>query len=544
MTGDRLALSLGKQPRMKRKSAMEKLLGLYSDMISGAISGWDRIRFRGTIRWLANTQGINAYLATRGILLKDFRSWATSITQKVRKACADQAERLGIPTEYLRRSGIDKEALARQIAAERGISTGDICMFSVLETCWAPEIRGNRAKRTLELEVRKRKCVFVYHYWNDPVLGFGHTRLQTWLPLNVTMCINGRHWLERQLLAESIDYVKDGNCFPFIADPDRAQQLLDSQLRTNWPELLDTLVKRNCPVIDKLFDPSPLHYYWSADETEWATDVCFRSVAALEKIYPSLLRHAMIAADSPAVLRFFGRRTVNGTVRSRAPEDVYSDRRRRYEGVRIKHWVNGNSVKAYNKAGNLLRIETTINNNRDFKVFRHPNDDTRRPATWQRMRKGVSDLHRRAQVSQACNDRYAEHLAATEVSETLRQVVDDVCWPVRRWKRRFRALNPWAAEDYRLLQFIADGRNALNGFRNKDLRRHLYPEAAEDIDKALRNKLSGRVTRRLALLRAHALIRKVPRTNRYVLTPKGQKISTAILAASVADSKQLMKLAA
>ena len=58
------------------------------------------------------------------------------------------------------------------------------------------------------------------------------------------------------------------------------------------------------------------------------------------------------------------------------------------------------------------------------------------------MRKGVSDLHRRAQVSQACNNRYAEHLAAAEISETLRQVTDDVCRPVRRWKHRFRALNP------------------------------------------------------------------------------------------------------
>ncbi|HNQ76768.1 MAG TPA: hypothetical protein PKM39_09055, partial [Pseudothauera hydrothermalis] len=93
----------------------------------------------------------------------------------------------------------------------------------------------------------RRKCIFIYHYWNDPLIGFGHTRLQTWLPLGATVCLNGRHWLERQLLAESVPYIKDGNCFPFIADPARAQELLDQQLTTRWPELLDGLLERNCP---------------------------------------------------------------------------------------------------------------------------------------------------------------------------------------------------------------------------------------------------------------------------------------------------------
>ena len=67
--------------------------------------------------------------------------------------------------------------------------------------------------------------------------------------MSVTACLNGRHWLERQLLAESVPYVKDGNCFPFIADLPRAQQLLDEQLRTNWPVLLDGLLDRNCPTV-------------------------------------------------------------------------------------------------------------------------------------------------------------------------------------------------------------------------------------------------------------------------------------------------------
>jgi hypothetical protein len=384
-----------------------------------------------------------------------------------------------------------------------------------------------------------RKCVHIYHYWDHPVLGFGHTRLQTWLPLSVTVCINGRHWLERQLQAESIPYHKDGNCFPHIADTGRARELLDEQLRADYPALLDGLLRTACPTAGELFEPQPLQYYWSADETEWATDILFRCQEDLDRIYHSLLRHGLVAADSPAVMRFFGKK-----LGGRAPKEILSDHRRRYEGVRLKHWVNRNSVKAYNKAGTILRLETTINNTRDFKVFRHPDDDDRRPASWQKMRKGVSDLHRRAQVSQACNERYADHLAATEVSETHRQVAGDICKRVKKKGRRHRALNPWNEEDYRTLQFLAKGEHNINGFRNRDLRAWLYPSASASRDKAEQRRASGRVTRRLQLLRAHGLIKKAPRTTRYVPTGKGRQVTTAILAASDADSKQLMTMAA
>ena len=95
------------------------------------------------------------------------------------------------------------------------------------------------------------------------------------------------------------------------------------------------------------------------------------------------------------------KKVTDGRFCGRAPDEVVSDLRRRYEGVRVKHWVNRNSVKAYNKAGNVLRVEMTMNNTRDFKVFRHAADDPSQPQTWQKMRKGVSDLHRRAQRDDA-----------------------------------------------------------------------------------------------------------------------------------------------
>ena len=57
-------------------------------------------------------------------------------------------------------------------------------------------------------------------------------------------------------------------------------------------------------------------------------------------------------------------------------------------------------------------------------------------------------------------------------------------------------------------------------------------------------KYSARTTRRIKLLRAHGLVRKVPCANRYVLTDKGQKFSCAMMTASALDIKALTEMAA
>jgi hypothetical protein len=522
-----------------------KLLELYQDKIMGAINGLDRIRFRGTIRWLASERGMGTFMHYAQILLKDFSGWVSGLTANVRQSCETRADEIGIEKRYLMSSGIDKEKLARQIAESSGIKEGSICMFSVLEPCIAPQVKGNKASKKLGLVMAPRKCVFVYHYFDDPEFGFGHVRIQSWVPFNVFICLNGRHWLEKQLLKNGIGYIKDGNCFPWIEDITTAQNILEGQLKSDWAGLLNRLTLDSCPALPEVLRPLRADYYWSADETEWATDIMFKSVAALDELYPSFVHHAMRVSDSPSIMHYFGRRNISlsGQIKSRAPQEVVTDCRRFYEGVRVKHWLNHNSVKMYNKSGSILRIETTVNNTRDFKVFRHPNDDEGKLASWQQMRKGVSDLHRRCEVSQKCNERYGEALATAQVNEKLKEVVADACNKVIKEGKRYRGLNPWQQDDYRMLMFLAKGENAINGFRNHDLRKWLYPES-EQVGKDQQKKYSGRTTRRIKLLRAHGLVRKVSKANRYVLTEKGQKFSSAVLTASALDIKALTEMAA
>jgi len=120
-------------------------------------------------------------------------------------------------------------------------------------------------------------------------------------------------------------------------------------------------------------------------------------------------------------------------------------------------------------------------------------------------------------------------LAASSFSATLEETLSTICRSVKHKGRCFRAINPWGAEDFRMLQFLARGEMHVNGFRNRNLRAYLEPHLDKD-DSPARSRASGRTSRRLALLRAHGLIKKIPKENRYLLTAKGRKVTAALLA--------------
>jgi hypothetical protein len=368
-----------------------------------------------------------------------------------------------------------------------------------------------------------------------------HARIQTWLPFAVQVCINGREWLARQMDAAGIGYVKKDNCFTALGDAGAAQALFDRQLSADWPALLGAILALVHPAHPEILGRLPHRYYWSVHQSEWASDVMFKSRPQLQEVYRRLVRHALGSYDSASVMRFLGRTlTASGQVNANFQGQIHSDSRRREEGVRVKHSVNGNSVKVYDK-GSVLRVETTINEVGEFKVYRAREGDPQGEKDWRQMRKGVADLHRRAEVSQACNSRYAEALAAVRQKTALKELTEPLCRrapaPGGRKKRYERGLNPLSEQDGRLLRAVADPQFVVNGMRNRDLVRLLYDTPATHEQQTRRR--ASRVTRQLRLLRAHGLLRKVPRSHRYQVSQQGRKVITALLAAQDADTETL-----
>lgn len=500
--------------------------------VTGVLSGWDRLVFRGCLTSLSYLEAMCMFLGRTGVLLKNFADWSLKMTEALKQACLTEAERQQRPVMYLPSSETRKDELAREILRSHPVAEGLICLFTCLEPCMTYRVRGNRETQRLELRRERGKCLHVYKYWIDSQFGFTGARLQTWLPCNLQVYVNGREWLARRMDRRGLGYQREGNCFPRIDDFAAAQKMMNQMQRTNWIRELDRLRERLCPGYAKRLEGD---CYWTAFQTEWATDISFDSAASLKSLYDPLVRGAITALGCEDILRFMNkRRSYQG--------EVESDLRHRVEGVRIKHRLGGNSVKAYDKAGAVLRIETTINNPDLFRVFRAAQGEPEGEKAWRPLRKSVVDMSRRAEVSQQVNDRYADALASLDTTAPLGELVAPICRPIRRQGVRYRALQPWSDEDRRLIEAAARAEFVTDGFANGDIASHLYP--CKNADKAERARIASRVCYRLRLLRQHGLIRKVKNQRRYQVTPKGRRIFSAVLASQHATLQQLNALAA
>jgi hypothetical protein len=529
---------------------MQQFIEKYGDRMVGVLSGFDRLVLRGSPRRLDISywdparqvmvaKGMEEFLWQNGVLFKHYGDYLKKTSERVKKASTRAFSEAGLPVIYLREAGVDKDEYARRVAAERGIRTGPVCVLSVLEPCPTFEYVQSKIVR------RKRPCHVLYHYGWDERLGWMYARIQTWFPFHIQIGINGREWLAQQMRQAGLAFQQEKNCFTRIADFQRAQELLNRQLQTDWVDLLTGFAQRLNPIHEEIFAKYPTPYYWTCYQSEWATDIVFDSGEALQRLMPAFIAHGLLSYHSHDVLRFFGKRTTKaGQIPRNFHGELQTSCKQYEEGERIKFWMDGNSAKAYSKliltdAAVLRAAETTINNVGVFRTYRPaeggPDDDLQ----WRKMRKGIADLHRRAEVSQQTNNRLIDALASVDDSRRLEELIADIQKPVNWQGRRVRALRP-LGDDGPLLEAINHGDFLLNGFRNRDLQALLYDTPAHSAAEKLRR--SAAISRRLRMLRAHGLIRKVPHTHRYHVSPNARTLLVAILTAARTTLNQVNQL--
>lgn len=502
---------------------MERFLRRHQSRIVGSLSGFDRMRFQGTLRSICHVEGMAKFLNSERVLLKDFGRYVEGLSERIKEQARQVAQKAGRPQQYLASSQGSKEDIALAIARRDGIEKGLICILSCVEPCQAFGIRKDAAQKRLRLVKHERKCLHLYFYYLDPDYGLMHIRLQTWAPFMVQICVNGREWLARQLDRKQIPYTKHDNCFTEIRDLEQAQQLLDQLNQQRWVKSFQQRVAALVPFLRATAKPHFHPYYWTLHQAEYATDILFKDASTLSGIYPSLLKHAIEEFRSQDVLRFLARRIHPAQFN----REIRTHMGVRVEGVRIKHWVEENSIKMYDKAGSVLRIETTINNPKRFRVRRMVTRNGRKQMAWTYLRKGVVDIRRRVQLCLAANGRYLDALAVVGESTPSHRILDPVATPVVRANSRFRPLRPISPDDSAFFQAILRPAHLIQGLRNRDLCQAIYPEAFAAPDTLRR--ASGRITRRLQLFRAHGLLFRVPKTNYYRLTKKGHDVmNTAV----------------
>jgi hypothetical protein len=522
---------------------VQRFLQRFALLVAGTLSGFDRLVLRGKLCPLYGPEGMHRLLGANRVAHKEFKRYAAEVTARVTEASLAQAKAKNC-YRYLNSSKIDKEQAAREFVPARGPKTGLVCVLACVEPCWTFDwVTDGKGNSTIRGEAAK--CKSLYHYYQHPTFGWLYVRLQTWFPFEIQVGLNGREWLARQMDRDKLGYARHDNKFLWIQDWQRAQQLLDEQLQTDWQRELDALQEEVHPLHPGHLGRMPTKYNWTAFQSEWATDIAFRRQEELEPWFERWLRQAMLTYDHNDILGFFGHApSLYRKGRHRIETSVLAN----FEGRRIKHRVETNSVKMYHEA-NVLRAETTLNDVAFIHVRRPPADDPEGCVKRRLMRRSVEDLPQRAAFCQAVNERYVEALAATAETRTVRELAEPLTRRVPEpslksgpTARYVRGLNPLAELDAALLTAISDPRWMLTGLRNRDLVAELYPTVSEDARE--RRRRSARVTRLLRIVRGHGLLEKIAGSHRYQVGADARARIQSLLACRNANPDQLVSNAA
>jgi len=111
---------------------VELLTSRYASKIAGTLSCYDRIV---TLPVLSNAQHLTAYFYQKGIRIFDYAKFAEPFREQLKTNAEALAKASGIEIEFIRKSGVRKEAIIDKKLKERGNHTGIVHIISVMEGC-------------------------------------------------------------------------------------------------------------------------------------------------------------------------------------------------------------------------------------------------------------------------------------------------------------------------------------------------------------------------------------------------------------------------
>jgi hypothetical protein len=480
----------------------QSLTERYDDRIAGVLSCYDRVVITGTLPTVCYAEGMTRFLYASGIRIFDYPAFAQSLRERVRDAAAALAADAGVTIEHIAKSHIRKEDTVQRVLEKRGDHPGLVHVISAMEACDAYQPWHDKTTHKTFVRPDTGKCLHYYFYFMDAAFGLIYLRVPTWAPFRLQFYCNGHNWLARRLTAEGIGYTMADNSFVSIDDWSRAQELADRFSPDRLHRTLDRYAARCCPVAD-VFGHA---WHWSLMQVEYATDLAFRSATTLGPLYEQLVRESVISVKADQVTSFLGRK-----IAPQLAQEVGSQFSTRIEGTCVKHRFGKASIKMYDKAGIVSRIETTAN---DVSFFRHHRKVEHRGRQPTRelapVKKSIYSLIDLREILFGCNRRYLAHLSALDDFSAGARALDRLTRPREVAGRTVKGVNFFEAGDKALLEALQNPRVNIAGIRRSDLVAELGMFSP------------GQLSRRLRWLRDLGVIKKVRRTYRYYLTKAGR----------------------
>ena len=141
---------------------MKDFVTRFQSLITGVLSGFDRLVFRGNLLPLMRPRGMHDFLGRAGIRLLDFGDYAGKTSERVKGVALAAAREANRPVQYLPSSRGSKEDIAGKLLREHPVEAGVVCALYVVEPCRAFEYHRSQVVDERGLRLVDRKCLHVY----------------------------------------------------------------------------------------------------------------------------------------------------------------------------------------------------------------------------------------------------------------------------------------------------------------------------------------------------------------------------------------------
>ena len=428
------------------------------------------------------------------------------ISTKFRRAVESYAAANGIPWVKFgkddRKIDVMQPYLGRQAATGRsGVAAIGVCQE--FQRVWAAYQRDTKtaAPQYTFAKADRRVTCYYFYLWDE---GFGPAFIKVcaYFPYPAKIWVNGHEWAKRQAARAGIGFTELSNGFASCDDPAGLQEICDRL----QPGTIEVFAQRWLHRLPMPFGPADQeHGYWwecSMRQVEVSRTVVFDAPRRVRWFFEALIGDNLDLGRPENVEIIFGRkirRDTPGTFRAAIDRPVIGPDA---GGVVLNIFYKHSRIKQYLKEGRAMRIETVINCPRDLRCnARLPN---------------LAELQDKAR---AINRRILEAERAGQATVLASPAFERIAHPsVTADGRRTPALRFGDPRVIALAGALAATLTAAAGITNKSLR-------------ALMTGLlgipytPGQMTYDLRRLRLTGLIRRIERTNTYVLTPDGIKFA-------------------
>lgn len=470
------------------------------DHIRFIYTSFDRILLRGYLPNLFVEGSIINLLRNLGFT-KHTNGVLKTLTDQLNSHIKKAANNLGIEVHWWSsaenakyRSKIDfvEEHYSKELQ-ELNVKSKVICIIKSLEnvrTFANKEIKTKEGKIFTKMYSCNKFVSQYYIYIHDKELGLCYLKISSYLPFPCEFYINGHNYLKQQFDIGGISYKMSDNSFTDVSNIDVLESLVNSfqpSIALNridhWINLFFRFDKGDKSTRSKL-----LTHKWFTYQTEISSNIIFKSAKFTNSYFQRVLnKHHTIGLPDRLTEIFGLSKLVNN---SKSTQRVYSVQ------ACIKHWLEKNSVKCYNKSGCLLRVETTINNP-DLPGLK--------------LKKPACNLQAYYWYGHACNSRYLDTLSDIEISSITEDVFEKYQQPIITEKGcRIPAPDLRNKKQMELILILLNSTFRSIGFRNKDLRKKLGKEWK-----------TAKVAYELRKLRERGAVKKIQNSQYYQLTQEG-----------------------